>query len=193
MIWDDLVTHGWMTLENGIPEALWKAFSTALDKTPDLMPAQIGRTRNQHLAPTIRGDSIQWLEQNPDPESPSLAAQHWLEELRHKLNRELFLGLRRFEAHWAVYPPGSGYDLHLDQHRGQSGRKITFIVYLNENWIKTDGGELELHLEHRREKILPIGGRLVLFRSELIPHQVHPAVRTRKSLTGWFRDDDPPW
>ncbi|MCB0627245.1 MAG: 2OG-Fe(II) oxygenase, partial [Saprospiraceae bacterium] len=40
-------------------------------------------------------------------------------------------------------------------------------------------------------EILPVGGRLVLFRSELLEHEVLPARRERYSLTGWLRNDDP--
>src|SRR3546814_5029992 len=32
-------------------------------------------------------------------------------------------------------------------------------------------------------------GRLVVFRSDLIPHEVMPCSQPRWSLTGWFRSD----
>ncbi|HRO67534.1 MAG TPA: 2OG-Fe(II) oxygenase [Pseudobdellovibrionaceae bacterium] len=173
--------------------SLWRELGRFVETSSLLTPAHVGRGSEKTGSHAVRGDSILWLQD--DGADPLLAtAQAWMENLRHDLNEHLSLGLKRVEAHFALYPPGAGYDLHLDQHRGQVGRKITFLVYLNEDWRDEQGGELELHLESgNRRKISPLGGRLVLFRSELIPHQVHPAVRARKSLTGWFRDDDPPW
>jgi len=34
--------------------------------------------------------------------------------------------------------------------------------------------------------------RLVIFRSDLIPHEVLPCRQARWSLTGWLRSDEPP-
>jgi SM-20-related protein len=41
--------------------------------------------------------------------------------------------------------------------------------------------------------ILPLGGRLVLFLSDLIEHEVLPARRERYSITGWFRRQTSPF
>jgi SM-20-related protein len=35
---------------------------------------------------------------------------------------------------------------------------------------------------------LPLAGRLVCFRSDMIEHEVLPATRTRMSITGWMLD-----
>jgi SM-20-related protein len=75
----------------------------------------------------------------------------------------------------------------------QSQRKISCIVYLNQDWKNEDGGQLRLYLNEtdasNNEKsidILPISGRSVIFLSDTFYHEVLPARRERISLTGWF-------
>ncbi len=67
-------------------------------------------------------------------------------------------------------------------------RKLSSILYLNQNWQASDGGELRLYVnDDEWLNISPIGGRLVLFLSDQFWHEVLPAKRERLSLTGWFR------
>jgi SM-20-related protein len=42
----------------------------------------------------------------------------------------------------------------------------------------------------RIEDVLPVGGRLVVFLSEEIPHEVMPTLKERISITGWLRNID---
>ena len=42
----------------------------------------------------------------------------------------------------------------------------------------------------RVEDVLPLGGRLVVFLSEDIPHEVLPTQKERISITGWLRNID---
>ena len=154
--------------------------------------ARVGHAHKAQRIATIRGDSILWLE--PDTTDAAQGRfQEWAEDLRRRLNREFFLGLQRSEIHFAHYEAGQGYARHLDQHRGQPHRRITLIVYLTPDRQPDDGGELCLYHpdDPDREwlRIAPERGRVVLFRSELIPHAVLPAFRPRWSLSGWFRDD----
>lgn len=149
-----------------------------------LQKASIGRGNTKAIHSEIRGDFISWLE-----ESHIFLAQ--LELLRHSLNQLFFLGLQRVEAHYALYPPGTGYDKHIDNHQGANHRKITFVLYLNEHWQKSYGGELSLYNSDDSElfQVEPQLGTLILFRSDLFPHQVEKSSTNRMSLTGWFRDD----
>ncbi|HCN73582.1 MAG TPA: hypothetical protein DIS96_18500, partial [Pusillimonas sp.] len=71
-----------------------------------------------------------------------------------------------------------------------NGRTLT----LNESWTTEDGGELCLYESEQspREnatRITPAPGRLVIFRSDLVWHEVLPGQKPRWSLTGWLRDD----
>lgn len=155
--------------------------------------ASIGHQGSKQKNAEIRGDYTLWLEDAP----PSVITQtfnHFLEEFRLLIAREFFLSLKWAESHFAFYPPGSKYVKHIDNHKGSGARKITFILYLNENWQKGLGGELTLFSPQDENQILhilePLMGRFVLFSSELFPHQVEKSSANRLSLTGWFRDDN---
>lgn len=154
--------------------------------------ARVGHAQRPQRIATIRGDAILWL----DPQTRDTAQQRfldWTETLRRQLNHDFYLGLQRSEFHFARYATGQGYARHIDQHRSQPHRRITLILYLTPERRAGDGGELCLYHpdEPEREwlRIEPQRGRLVLFRSELLPHAVLPAQRPRWSITGWFRDD----
>ncbi|MFM6929060.1 MAG: 2OG-Fe(II) oxygenase [Bdellovibrio sp.] len=158
----------------------------------ELHKASIGHGSSKTLNHEIRGDFTLWL----DEKSPSSVQQSFLaalDVLRQELNRFFFLGLKRVESHFALYPPKAGYDKHIDNHRGLNHRKITFVLYLNENWQKGDGGELTIYNPDNDSEVLaqvtPRLGTLILFRSELFPHQVEKSTAPRMSLTGWFRND----
>lgn len=138
----------------------------------------------------IRGDFIHWL----DDTNPSATQQEYLqcmEELRSELNQGFYLGLFNLEAHFAVYPPGAAYRRHLDQFQGDSKRQVSCVLYLNKDWRAEEGGQLRLYLDETATPqyvdILPEGGRLAIFLSGRLWHEVLPATRERISLTGWFR------
>ncbi len=154
--------------------------------------AHVGHARRPQRITAIRGDSILWLE----PEARSGAEGRfldWAETLRQELNLQFYLGLQRSEFHFARYDAGQGYARHFDQHRNEPHRRITLTLYLTPDWQADDGGELCLYRPDNPEqewlRVLPQRGRMVLFRSELIPHAVMPARKTRWSMTGWFRND----
>lgn len=151
-----------------------------------LQPAGIGRGAGAELRPEIRGDRTRWLDEGALSPAAAGYRKH-METLRDVLNRELFLGLSSLEAHFAAYPPGAFYRLHLDRFASSDERAISTTLYLNEDWCEADGGELRLDLPEGRMGILPVRGRLVVFRSDAIRHEVAPSRRERFSLTGWFR------
>jgi SM-20-related protein len=168
---------------------LWQDLENLRQKEA-LQKAGIGRGQQRQINEQIRGDFIHWLDTKEA--SPSQARFFsFLNELIAVLNREFFLGLNHFESHYALYPAGGGYDRHMDQHAGTRARKVTFILYLNPDWQNSDGGELILYQPHSEreiwQKVEPRWNRLVLFRSEVFPHQVAPCLRPRMSLTGWLR------
>lgn len=152
-------------------------------------PAKIGQGQNLQQQGAIRGDETWWFDLNAPPrELNSILAR--VDALKTEINRTLFLGLKDWEVHLASYPAGAGYKKHLDRHQKQSSRKLSLVLYLNENWQKTDGGELVIynHTGEELTRVSPEGGTLVLFLSEDFPHEVRPASRERRSLTGWFLD-----
>lgn len=158
-------------------------------------PGALAKARR--LDPKTRGDSILWLEEGGfSANDPFLVRMHQLQSLA---NRELFLNLHNFEAHFASYPVGAGYEAHFDQAqvRGQreGTRVLSAVIYLNSNWQPQDGGELVLWNGPDKNQILqlipPRAGTLVLFRSDLIFHEVRAAQAPRLSIAGWFRREQP--
>lgn len=136
----------------------------------------------------IRGDHVFWVEESRAGPALRVVLEK-LEALRQAVNQNLFLGLFDVELHFAVYPPGTGYQRHLDRFRDDDRRSLTVILYLNADWTPEDGGLLRFWPDHNGEalEIMPRGGTLVTFLSERFWHEVLPARRDRLSLTGWFR------
>ncbi len=186
---DALVTEHRVALTNVLPDWTWQGLREAAAQRlarQDFRPAHIGRGDNQRREADIRGDRLCWLQENGGWESAYLA---WMDTLRHTLNRELFLGLREFEAHYAHYPVGAFYRPHVDRHRDSNARVISAVFYLNDHWQPDEGGELVIYDEAGSPvaKELPEGGKLALFMSEDVLHEVLPATRERWSIAGWFR------
>lgn len=64
---------------------------------------------------------------------------------------------------------------------------ISMLVYLNENWKEGDGGELRVYPEGKEFiTIPPINNRCVMFRSDVLIHEVLVSHAPRKSITGWM-------
>ena len=62
------------------------------------------------------------------------------------------------------------------------------LLYLNSNWKPEDGGELMLYRDELSPmKIEPLGGRLLVFESEM-EHEVLMSNADRYSITGWLKN-----
>jgi len=197
-LFDMLEDQGWAVCDDSIAPAvssrLYQSSETAW-QDGCFRPARIGRGEDTTRDEAVRGDSIFWLERrHGDPVVHDFL--EWAALVRAELNQRYYLGLRREEFHFSHYPVGTGYRKHLDQHRDSPHRRVSLVLYLNPEWAQNDGGELAIYApdDESREvaRILPRGGRLVLFRSEQIMHAVLPCQRPRRALTGWFRTDDMP-
>ena len=149
-------------------------------------PARVGFKRLERRA-EIRGDSIRWVD-NATTHPALRAYLDFVEELRVALNRRLMLGAWEYEGHFAVFPPGKGYQCHVDASPHSPRRLVTLVLYLNEGWREEDGGALVVWTGdgNRRATCWPEQGRLVAFLSAEIPHEVQPSQRERWSLTGWL-------
>ncbi|MCG6402297.1 2OG-Fe(II) oxygenase [Vibrio fluvialis] len=173
-IWDDFLTAEQVqSLRDCAPEN-WKR-------------ARIGRNDDLQRETTIRSDKIQWLSQNMA--QPVQDYLERMEQIRQSVNRDFFLGLFEYEAHFAKYEQGDFYKKHLDAFRGQENRKLTTVFYMNEAWQPADGGELKIYdLDDQLiDTVAPVAGRLVVFLSEKFPHEVLPTHADRVSIAGWFR------
>ena len=147
--------------------------------------AGIGTQQFHTINKSIRGDHVFWLDKNRD-EQQIPGFYSIIDELKNMLNRYCFLGISDYEFHMAYYPEGTFYKRHLDQFKERSNRLITLILYLNENWQEGDGGELVIYKDEKAENIPPIGNRLVIFKSDVLEHEVLMTNKGRYSITGWF-------
>ncbi|MDD2893319.1 MAG: 2OG-Fe(II) oxygenase [Halothiobacillaceae bacterium] len=180
---------GYALVPNAVaPELVAVLRDVALARREQFRPAGIG---NQAMrAQAVRGDSIDWLEWGEGAEAVQPFWQA-MEALREALNRELYLGVRELECHFALYPSGGGYQKHYDNPQGRSARSVTVLLYLNPDWRPEHGGALHIFDPHDEARVLqvvePRAGTFVAFLSERFPHEVELARHERLSLTGWWR------
>jgi SM-20-related protein len=165
-------------------------FETKLRERAFKQPA-IGKGSAAVVDQNVRGDSIFWLPDGLATLPAQRALSTSLTELMTLLNQNLFLGLRRFEAHYAHYPPGGHYERHRDAFVGDDARVVSAVIYLNADWQPKDGGQLRLYDSGSlaSQDVEPIGGTLVCFMSQDVEHEVRPSFSDRYSVAVWFRRD----
>ena len=147
----------------------------------------IGNRTNEVIKKAIRGDIILWIDENNINPSEQLFFNK-INDLKDYLNRTCFLGINQKEFHYAIYPEGTFYKRHLDTFQNDDRRKLSFVCYLNEeNWKPENGGELVLYLENREEVVYPFPGKVVIFESQILEHEVKPVNTPRLSITGWLK------
>jgi len=189
----ELLDQGLCVLKNGVPEKIAKALQVQASaiQLEGYKQAGVGRGQEQIADRQIRSDEIHWIDGGSKGECEWL---EWMSELQQYLNRRLFLGLFSFESHFAHYSSGDFYEKHYDAFKGQVNRMLTVVTYLNSNWKAEYGGELLVYgdVNKGQEKkvihtVSPELGTIVIFLSELFPHEVLPAKKDRYSIAGWFR------
>jgi SM-20-related protein len=153
--------------------------------------AAIGNRVNEVIVKSIRGDVILWIDELRANTAEQLFF-YKINNLISYLNKTCFLGILNKEFHYALYPTGTFYKRHIDTFQNDDRRKLSFVCYLNdEDWQPKNGGELVLYLDENgveREKIIfPFPGRVVIFESQIIEHEVKPVNTQRLSITGWLK------
>ena len=88
----------------------------------------------------------------------------------------------------ASYPPGALYHPHLDSYDGKDiPRLLTVLLYLN--YEPRRGGELRAYLPDGSVRdVAPTPGRLCIFYSQEVEHQVLESVGERHAVTLWIWD-----
>lgn len=103
------------------------------------------------------------------------------------------------ELMYAHYPAGGYYKRHQDAEAEtpSAWRQYSFLLYLNADWQPSHGGALRLHRDSGGDElpvselpnfidIPPQSGTLVVFRSDLVPHEVLTTHQERSAVVGWF-------
>lgn len=188
---DALSAQGWFAQENFLNRDLCDALVADMkirQQTGQMRAAAVGRGGDRVLAGDIRTDQTYWLNGQTVAQAQVLSL---MDDLRHQLNRTLYLGLNNYEAHYAAYQAGGFYRKHLDSFKGKRNRIVSTVLYLTPDWHDCDQGHLVLYdpVDQDREigRVLPRQGTLACFLSEDIPHEVLPPARERVSIAGWFR------
>jgi SM-20-related protein len=166
---------------------------TLLDKyeKDDFKKAAIGNRTNENIERSVRGDFILWINEADAGESELLFFNK-LNSLIEYLNKTCFLGILQKEFHYALYSEGTFYKRHLDTFQNDDRRKLSLVCYLNdEDWKPENGGELVIYKEENgvevAKNIYPLAGRMVIFESQMLEHEVKPVKTTRLSITGWLK------
>ncbi len=153
--------------------------------------AAIGNRTNELIAKSIRGDFILWLN-----EAEAGAAEttffNRINDFVEYLNKTCYMGILHKEFHYALYPEGTFYKRHLDTFQNDDRRKLSMVCYLNEqDWKPEYGGELVIYKNEngveKEEVIYPFPGRVVIFESQVLEHEVKPVKTERLSITGWLK------
>ena len=189
----DLIEHGFCVLKDAIPSRMATELQAQVKslQASEYKQAGVGRGAEKIENMRIRRDEICWIDGKGCGEQSWLT---WMNELQCYLNRRLFLGLFSFESHFAHYAAGDFYAKHYDAFKGQVNRILTVTAYLNSNWEPDFGGALLIYGDRDKgqeerviDTVLPELGTIVIFLSELFPHEVLPANQDRYSIAGWFR------
>lgn len=151
----------------------------------------IGNLTKEQVADDVRGDFILWLDEENADEAEKVYFNR-IHDFVHYLNRTCFLGIQDMEFHYALYPEGTFYKRHLDTFQNDSRRKLSMVCYLNEeHWQMDFGGELTIYQgegDNETElNIVPVQGRMVIFESQVLEHEVKPVRQPRLSITGWLK------
>ncbi|MDM1073861.1 2OG-Fe(II) oxygenase [Empedobacter brevis] len=158
----------------------------------DFHQAAIGNSQNEQVIKSIRGDKIKWMDEMNKTKTEEIFFSK-INDFIDYLNKTCYMGIEESEFHYAIYPEGTFYQKHVDAFKNDDRRTLSIVLYLNdEQWKDEFGGQLTLFLpsEDKEEKeldILPLAGRLAVFDSKTIPHEVKTVNRPRYSITGWLK------
>ncbi len=185
---NNLARKGYSVNVNALPfdlaDRLYQHVSSLSDESFE--EAAIGR-KNEHIKNVfVRSQKLSWIL------GDSVTGKLWLswaDALQTYLNQHLFLGLFSFESHYARFSTGDFYARHYDAFKGETSRILSIVVYLNQNWLPADGGELVLYKTDDDKiglQVTPSFATVVVFLSTELPHEVLRTQRDRYSIAGWF-------
>ena len=173
-----------------LPETILglRANINKLYETGDMKSSGIGNNSDFHKDKNIRGDYINWIEEQSTNQFEIIFLKKIDKFIMH-LNNTCYTSINSFESHYASYEKTNFYKRHIDQFKNEKGRKYSIVLYLNHDWKQEDGGLLSLYPEGKKQiDIAPLSGRIVFFRSDEMEHEVNASfTRDRKSIAGWMK------
>ncbi|GAA0875462.1 2OG-Fe(II) oxygenase [Wandonia haliotis] len=184
-----LINENFAVFDGFFDENMLEALTSRLEyhlEEERLRTAGIGNKELVSIDKQIRSDKILWLKDHPE-HPVEKEFMDGVAAFSEYMNRTCFAGIQGGEFHYACYEEGAFYKRHIDRFMNDNSRKYSIITYLNKDWQPEDGGELVLYLEDRTLLLRPEFGKTILFKSDLIEHEVLPAKRRRLSITGWLK------
>lgn len=195
-VWDQLEKQGYAVVESFLKRDACKQLRSAIDQlrcdrlVPNathfvavdgsrelLVKSQIFETETH-----VKGI----LEQ-----APCLSLLHNDASLRERLNQGMpTLNLQSHSVK-LQYNAGKGgcFPMHFDSEPTVDARVLTAILYLNEEWVPSNGGQLRLYpFPNDPIDVEPTIGKLVLFSSRNMLHRVLPSSRERYCITLWLSE-----
>ncbi|KAG2500693.1 hypothetical protein HYH03_001459 [Edaphochlamys debaryana] len=213
---DTLDAYGYAVLDNFISEAaVLDARKELAVMEPHYSPGLIwvgkeSEAGAQISVSNVRGDVVLWLDDQAlgatafvkdGVKRPCCFLQN--QQLLADVDELVFEGLRprlpylaglhrRSDAHMAIYPgKGARFARHIDNTTGD-GRRLTVVTYLNPGWREDQGGALRVFPVRPGTApsvdVLPLSGRVALFLSAEVGHEVMPAFAVRHAVTLWYYD-----
>ena len=191
----ELVEAGLTVIDDALGETEVRAARAALERAH-----AAGELRSDEFQSTtnIRNDQVGWLDHSRDALAATPALAPVIEMLRG-----LPAEVERGAAGWrltvpallqaALYDGAAGrpafYHKHLDcADPSTNPRRLTAILYLNPGWDASRyGGGLRARLPRGGGdiEVAPVGGRLVVFSSAEVAHEVLPSTAPRMAVTLW--------
>ena len=174
------------------PEETKQLRESIIQQDKDFHQAAIGNSQNEQIVKSVRGDKIRWIDESKKSKTEEIFFEKIYDFILY-LNMTCYMGIEESEFHYAVYPEGTFYQRHVDAFKNDDRRTLSIVLYLNdEEWKDEYGGQLTLYLpdENNTEKelnVLPLAGRIAIFDSKTIPHEVKKVNRPRYSITGWLK------
>lgn len=185
---DQLANKDFVFVDNFIPDHFYQhvqSYFQQLLEESEFSKAAIGTNQQRQIESSVRGDFIYWLDKQKDSEISLLFTL--FHEITAKLREYLFLSISDYEFHFALYPPHTRYEKHIDQFHGKKNRVLSMLIYLNEDWQPGDGGELKIYGPGTDTTLIePFAKRMVMFKSDTVEHEVLLTQTPRKSITGWL-------
>jgi len=148
--------------------------------------AGIGRDLKLQTNKSVRSDVIYWLDREHNNIHEN-AFFDLMDNFVKYLNMTCYTGITGYEFHYAYYDKGTSYKRHLDQFSDNKSRAYSMIMYLNEDWVLNDGGELSIYHKSGTQTISPTNGKCVFFKSSELEHEVQLNHKPRMSVTGWLK------